>query len=74
MGSVIEYSLDGGATWQHGRTVEAWVAADAATLRDQRAIVREFARKEHGNVESVTTRVLAEDDPRGFLNRYVFTV
>ena len=69
--SVIEYSLDGGLTWHHGRTVEAWVVADAATLAGQRGVVREFARKDHGNVESVVTRVLAVDDPRAVFSQPV---
>lgn len=67
--SVIEYSLNGGATWEHGRTVQAWVAADTETLRSQRAVVRGFAREWHGNVERVITRVLAADDPRDALNQ-----
>ena len=67
--SVIEYSLDGGASWRHGRTVEAWVTADIYTLRAQRAVVRMFAREWHGNVEKVTTRVLAESDPRAVNNQ-----
>jgi hypothetical protein len=67
--SVIEYSIDGGATWQHGKTIEAWVAADAGHLSDQRGHVRAFARDEHGNVDHVATRVLSEDDPRAVLNQ-----
>ena len=51
MYSVIEYSLDGGQTWTHGRTIEAWVAADREVLSSQREVVRHFARKEHGGVE-----------------------
>ena len=68
---VIEYSIDGGTTWNHDRTVEGWVAETPAVLRLQRTAVRELARNQHGNVESVTTRVLAEDDPRGVLNQPV---
>ncbi len=68
---VIEYSIDGGQTWHHDRTIEAWAAADKDTLFNQRAAVRELARKQHGDVESVMTRVLAEDDPRGVLNQPV---
>ena len=67
--SVIEYSINDGATWHHGRTVEAWVTADPATLRVQRAVVRDLARDWHGNVEHVVTRVLADDDPRGVLQQ-----
>ena len=69
--SVIEYSINDGATWHHGRTVEAWVTADPAVLGDQRAVVRGLARGWHGNVEHVVTRVLADDDPRGMLNQPV---
>jgi hypothetical protein len=67
--SVIEYSIDGGRAWFHGRTIEAWVTAHKATLSNQRAIVRGFARQELGAVEAITTRVLAADDPRGVLNQ-----
>ena len=68
--SVIEYSLDGGVTWHHGRTVEAWVARDfPGTLRQQRAVVRDLAREWHGNVEHVVTRVLFESDPRCVFNQ-----
>lgn len=68
-GSVIEYSLDGGNTWHHGRTVAAWVRSDPAALRQQRGVVRDFARQDHGDVESVVTRVLFENDPRGVLSQ-----
>jgi hypothetical protein len=67
--SIIEYSIDGGATWQHGKTIEAWVAADAGHLRAQRGHVIAAARDWHGDVERVITRVLAEDDPRAEVNR-----
>jgi len=67
--SVIEYSIDGGHTWHHGRSVESWVVADQGALAGQRAATREYARTEHGDVETVTTRVLAGDDPRGVLNQ-----
>lgn len=66
---VIEYSIDGGQTWQHGRTVPGGAVADTDMRSIQRAAVRGQARDAHGNVESVTTRVLAEDDPRGVLNQ-----
>ena len=69
MGSIIEYSLDGGVTWFHGRTVEAWVAADKHVLAGQRGVVRGFAIEEHGSVERIVTRVLSEDDPRAVVNR-----
>jgi hypothetical protein len=67
--TIIEYSIDGGQNWQHGKTIEAWVAADAGHLSDQRGHVRAAARDEHGDVERVITRVLAEDDPRAEVNR-----
>jgi hypothetical protein len=66
---VIEYSLDGGLTWQHGKTVPAWVGDDPGQLRLQRAAVREQALADHGEVGAVVTRVLREDDPRGVLNQ-----
>ena len=66
---IIEYSIDGGLTWQHGKTVEAWVAADAGHMTIQRGHVRAMARDWHGDVEHVITRVLDEDDPRAELNR-----
>ena len=67
--SVIEYSINDGATWHHGRTVEAWVTADPAAMSQQRGVVRGFGREWHGNVEHVVTRVLADSDPRGVLNQ-----
>ena len=67
--SIIEYSIDGGQTWQHGKTIERWVALDAGHLSDQRGHVIAAARDWHGNVERVITRVLAEDDPRAEVNR-----
>lgn len=66
---VIEYSLDGGLTWQHGKTVPAWVDDDPGAMRLQRAAVREQALADHGEVGAVVTRVLREDDPRGVLNQ-----
>jgi hypothetical protein len=69
MASVIEYSIDGGSTWRHGKTIEAWAAVDSRVLQDQRSFVRDYARNEHGNVERIITRVLSEDDPRGALNQ-----
>lgn len=66
---IIEYSINDGATWHHGRTVEAWVMTDPATLTSQRAVIREFARQEHGDVERVVTRVLSENDPRAVNNQ-----
>ena len=68
---VIEYSIDGGQTWQHGRTVPGGAVADTDMRSIQRAAVREQAREAHGYVESVSTRILAEDDPRGVLNQPV---
>ena len=69
--SVIEYSLDGGRTWYHGRYVQAWVTEDGHALSGQRAVVREFAAKDHGDVERIITRVLAESDPRAVFNQPV---
>jgi hypothetical protein len=66
---IIEYSIDSGLTWQHGKSVEAWVAADAGHLSVQRGHVRALARDWHGDVDHVMTRVLAEDDPRAEVNR-----
>ena len=66
---IIEYSIDGGQTWQHGKTIEAWVAADAGHMTIQRGHVRAVARDWHGDVERVITRVLDEDDPRAEVNR-----
>ena len=66
---VIEYSIDGGATWYHGKTVPGWVGRNKQAQSLQRAAVRQLARGDHGDVERVTTRVLAEDDPRGVLNQ-----
>lgn len=66
---IIEYSTDSGRTWQHGKSVEAWVAADAGHLSVQRGHVRALARDWHGDVDHVMTRVLAEDDPRAEVNR-----
>jgi hypothetical protein len=61
--SVIEYSINDGATWHHGRTIEAWVRRDAASLSAQRQAVRENAREQYGNVEHVVTRLMYENDP-----------
>ena len=62
--SVIEFSINDGATWHHGRTIEAWVRSDPAALGQQRKAVRENARERYGNVEHVVTRVMYETDPR----------
>lgn len=67
MSFVIEYSLDGGVTWHHGRTIAAWAKDDADTLAGQRKSTRDHARDTHGSTESVITRVLPDDDPRGVL-------
>jgi hypothetical protein len=69
--SVIDYSIDGGHTWHHGRTVEAWVTRDPLALAGQREAVRGNVREWHGGVERVTTRVLAESDPRAAGNQPV---
>lgn len=66
---VIEYSIDGGTTWHHGKTVPAWVGEDTLAMKLQRAAVRDNARDWHGDVGAVATRVLPEDDPRGALNQ-----
>ena len=71
MDSVIEYSINDGLTWHHGRSIAAWVRSDPATLSNQRAVVRDFARHDHGNVESVVTRVLFENDPKAIFNQPV---
>lgn len=65
---VIEYTIDGGQTWHHGKTVAGWVGRDPGQLRVQRAAVREDALAEHGE-GSVRTRVLPEDDPRCVLSQ-----
>ena len=57
--------------WQHGRTVPGGAVADTDMRSIERAAVRELARNQHGDVESVMTRVLADDDPRGVLNQPV---
>lgn len=69
MDIVLEYSLDGGVTWEHGRTVPAWVQQDREAMRAQREAVRENVRAQFGNVESISLRALSEDDPRGALNQ-----
>lgn len=70
-GYIIEYSIDGSISWHHGRTVPQWVGQSREALAAQRAVVREFAREEHGNVESLTTRVLRESDMRAVNNQPV---
>lgn len=71
LGGIIEFSLDGGHTWHHGRSVYAWVMKPAHrdTLKMQRQFVRDDAHQEHGDVDRIITRVLAEDDPRAEINR-----
>ncbi|MCK2219719.1 hypothetical protein MF672_038880 [Actinomadura sp. ATCC 31491] len=71
VGVIIEYSLDGGHVWHHGRTLAGWIAepAYADALRKQRQIVRDSARQEHGDVDRIITRVLREDDERAEVNR-----
>lgn len=66
---LIEYSLDGGGTWHHGKTVPGWVRGDLAAMSLQRAAVRQLARHDHGDVERITTRVLPEHDPRAVVNQ-----
>lgn len=53
---AVEYSLDGGQTWQHGCTVQTWALSGLAY---QRYAVVHAVRLGHGNVESITTRVRA---------------
>jgi hypothetical protein len=65
---VIEYSIDGGVTWHHGKTVPGRVRYDKHALLAQRAAVREQAHAGHGD-EVIITRVLPEGDPRAVLNR-----
>jgi hypothetical protein len=65
---VIEYSIDGGVTWHHGKTVPGRVRHDKHALLAQRAAVRELAHAGHGD-EVIITRVLSEGDPRAVLNR-----
>lgn len=71
---IIEYSMNGGATWFHGRTVAASVATDPDALAQQRRVVRELAYADHGNVENVITRVLDAADPQATINRPPFTI
>lgn len=66
---VIEYSIDGGVTWLYGKTVEARVAADPAALAAHRGIICTLARRRHGGVAGVATRVLPEGGPRARVNR-----
>lgn len=66
---VVEYSLDGGHTWNHGRTIQNWVYDDLDALRDQREAVRDNVRETYGNIEGVAIRVLSENDPKGALHQ-----
>jgi hypothetical protein len=66
---IIEYSIDGGATWHHGRTVDARFATDKAVMAVQRGHTRAAARDWHGDVGPVATRILDADDPRAEVNR-----
>lgn len=63
---VIEYSIDGGVIWHHGKTVPGRVRHDKRALLAQRAAVREQAHAGHGD-EVIITRVLPEGDPRAVL-------
>jgi hypothetical protein len=65
---VIEYSIDGGVIWHHGKTVPGRVRHDKRALLAQRAAVREQAHAGHGD-EVIITRVLPEGDPRAVLKR-----
>ena len=64
---VIEYSIDGGVIWHHGKTVPGRVRHDKRALLAQRAAVREQAHAGHGD-EVIITRVLPEGDPRAVVN------
>ena len=66
---IIEYSIDDGATWHHGKTIDARFANDPAMMGQQRGHVRAWVRDDHGNVDHVATRVLSADDPRAEVNR-----
>jgi hypothetical protein len=66
---IIEYSIDGGATWHHGRTVASRFAADKAVMADQRGHTRAWVRDENPGADHVATRVLNADDPRAEVNR-----
>jgi GNAT superfamily N-acetyltransferase len=66
---IIEYSIDGGATWHHGRTVASRFAADKAVMADQRGHTRAWVRDDHPAADHVATRVLNADDPRAEVNR-----
>lgn len=67
---VIEYSINGGVTWHHGKTVPGRVRHDKHALLAQRAAVREQAHIGHGD-EVIITRVLPEGDPRAVVNRLI---
>ena len=69
---VIEYSLDGGEHWRHGKTVEGWVGHDRTALAGQREAVREQARADHGHTGSITVRVLPIYDDRAVINQPVY--
>ena len=66
---IIEYSIDDGATWHHGKTIDAKFANDAGVMSDQRGHVRAWVRDDHGNIDHVATRILNADDPRAEVNR-----
>jgi hypothetical protein len=66
---IIEYSIDGGNAWHHGKTVDGKFSA--AVMSDQRGHVRAWVRDDHGDVDHVMTRVLDADDPRCEVNRVV---
>ncbi|HUR74419.1 MAG TPA: hypothetical protein VMZ00_09085 [Sporichthya sp.] len=72
---IIEYSIDGGHVWHHGRIIPAWVVApdQAEALAAQRAVVRDRAKQQHGQVNRVTTRILSLDDPRAEINHVALT-
>jgi hypothetical protein len=66
---IIEYSIDRGETWHHGRTIDARFANDKEVISDQRGHTRAWVRDDHPGVDRVDTRVLDADDPRAEVNR-----
>jgi hypothetical protein len=65
---VIEYSIDGGVTWHHGKTVRGRVRHDKRALKAERAAVREQAHAGH-DYAMIITRLRPEGDPRAVLKR-----
>jgi hypothetical protein len=65
---VIEYSIDSGVTWHHGKTVRGRVRHDKRALKAERAAVREQANAGH-DYAMIITRLRPEGDPRAVLKR-----